>query len=785
MRSRFPWRDTSEDIAENARPQWETPAGAQEKADKAEQAAKDYSDERLAEHVGTGGSAHSLAVPDAEAGFISGVDQAKLNGIQAGAEINQNAYSVINNIPAGQKEDHLTITAGTGITVTPDPANKEIRITSSGTAIPGKHGTEHLSNGADPIPEATGTISGLMSAADKVALDTVVEDVESLAGAGRTTETVKGNADAIADVTAQLAEYVQVEDYGAVGDGSTDDSIAIKNAVISSRYKTLKFKSNRTYVVKQLNVIELLGDIKIDGRGCTILVPSDAPLVDVVGYEGVYKNAVFQCGMGKQSNIEIKGIHFDFRKEKVSGLFLGDVNNPMGDGIRKNIKVHNCTATGNGFDATFFGVSHGSEIFVEENSVKHISGLWHGSENSGLFRNNTCEHIGVSGDLNTWLNYAAIRLTGARNMDIFSNIIRYSGGTALSVSSASSSSDSVTIKDNRIYAAGLCGIGVGNKPGGGNIKNINIEGNYIYGYCCAPDGDLHPGIEAGSSAENGIVQDFYILNNHIDFLAPYETFDSVNYTVLNSKNNKKSAHVLGSGMIAINCSHVAANNARGFSIKGNRIKYNKEVSIRVAYVQDVSIVENHIYQSGWERDATTKNPLYNSGNNGIRIAFSCDIMVRGNTLIEIANGLSTASQGTIPIRLEACTNFIVSENSYSTLNSGHNKAFLTASGGANATEYFKLFGHTASLFKGAIVNNYMLNADTSYFDALEAFNFNLDIFLISPTRLDIDRVRPDRGFDGHLHVKGSDVVTTSAPSEVGKISVWVDGARRYIPIYSP
>lgn len=233
MRSRFPWRDTSEDIAENARPQWETPAGAQEKADKAEQAAKDYSDERLAEHVGTGGSAHSLAVPDAEAGFISGVDQAKLNGIQAGAEINQNAYSVINNIPAGQKEDHLTITAGTGITVTPDPANKEIRITSSGTAIPGKHGTEHLSNGADPIPEATGTISGLMSAADKVALDTVVEDVESLAGAGRTTETVKGNADAIADVTAQLAEtvptVVNAKGYGAKH--NTDSTAAIQAAI--------------------------------------------------------------------------------------------------------------------------------------------------------------------------------------------------------------------------------------------------------------------------------------------------------------------------------------------------------------------------------------------------------------------------------------------------------------------------------------------------------------------------------------------------------------------------
>ncbi|WP_110933257.1 hypothetical protein [Paenibacillus bouchesdurhonensis] len=207
--SRYPWRDTSEDIADQSTSQWETPGGAQEKADKALQEAKQYSDEKLNAHIGTGGGAHALAVPNGAAGFISGQDQAKLDGISNGAEPNQNAFSRINNIPAGQKEDQVTFTAGVGITVTPDPVNKEIRITSTGTATPGLHGVEHVGDGADPIPEATETVSGLMGAADKVALAAVVEDVEDLAGAGRTTETVKGNADAITDVTAQLADYAK------------------------------------------------------------------------------------------------------------------------------------------------------------------------------------------------------------------------------------------------------------------------------------------------------------------------------------------------------------------------------------------------------------------------------------------------------------------------------------------------------------------------------------------------------------------------------------------------
>ncbi|MGG3282739.1 glycosyl hydrolase family 28-related protein [Paenibacillus solani] len=216
MSSRFPWRDTSEDIAKQGHPQWETPGGAQQKADKAEKNAKDYSDSKLSAHIGTGGSAHALAVPSGKAGFISGSDQAKLNGIKPGAEVNQNAFSKINGILASVKEDTLDIEAGVGITITPDPANKNVRITATGTSTPGPHGIEHAGDGTDPIPEATETVSGLMSAADKVELR----------------ETAKG----LEEVTVQLADIaINVKQYGAKGDWNgatgTDDASVIQSVL--------------------------------------------------------------------------------------------------------------------------------------------------------------------------------------------------------------------------------------------------------------------------------------------------------------------------------------------------------------------------------------------------------------------------------------------------------------------------------------------------------------------------------------------------------------------------
>ncbi|MFW5438116.1 phage tail protein [Paenibacillus apiarius] len=228
--SRYPWRNTSEDISSQTPSQWETPGGAQKKADQAEKNAKDYTDTRMNEHVGKGGTAHANAVPNGEAGFITGADKAKLDGVQAGAnnyvhpathppsiivqdvgnrfvtdsekatwnakattdeatqtvkglmaaadkvkldgvqagaEVNQNAFSTVNTIEAASKTDKVMFTGGTGITVTTDLQKKEIKITATGDATPGKHAETHMPGGTDVIPYATSTTGGLMAPEDK------------------------------------------------------------------------------------------------------------------------------------------------------------------------------------------------------------------------------------------------------------------------------------------------------------------------------------------------------------------------------------------------------------------------------------------------------------------------------------------------------------------------------------------------------------------------------------------------------------------------------------------
>jgi hypothetical protein len=76
-----------------------------------------YVDE-LASHVGAGGDAHALVTPYS-AGFMSPADKTKLDGIQAGAEVNQNAYSNItdgtNVASAGSKTDTFKLRSANNI----------------------------------------------------------------------------------------------------------------------------------------------------------------------------------------------------------------------------------------------------------------------------------------------------------------------------------------------------------------------------------------------------------------------------------------------------------------------------------------------------------------------------------------------------------------------------------------------------------------------------------------------------------------------------------------------
>lgn len=97
-------------------------------------------------------------------GLMSSTDKSKLDGIAAGAEVNQNAYSKITvgttEIAATSKTDNITIVAGNNVTLTPDASNKKYTISAKDTTY----------------PTATTTTDGLMSKEDKAKLNGISEE---------------------------------------------------------------------------------------------------------------------------------------------------------------------------------------------------------------------------------------------------------------------------------------------------------------------------------------------------------------------------------------------------------------------------------------------------------------------------------------------------------------------------------------------------------------------------------------------------------------------------------
>ncbi|KOS04163.1 glycosyl hydrolase family 28-related protein [Paenibacillus polymyxa] len=191
----LPWRNnTSEDIASQTKPRYETPQGAQLKADKAEANAKKYSDDNFAKSA-----FKTIKVP----GRL--------------------------DVVADDKEDVLTIEGRTGIAVTTNPQDDRIIITATGDSIPGQHGTSHLSDGADPIPYTTATTGGLAN---------------------------------------PNAYLYNPKDYGAVGDGITDDSDAAVAAITAAAGKPVYFPPGR-YNLESMTGVG--GKVQIFSNGDAVL----------------------------------------------------------------------------------------------------------------------------------------------------------------------------------------------------------------------------------------------------------------------------------------------------------------------------------------------------------------------------------------------------------------------------------------------------------------------------------------------------------------------------------
>lgn len=114
-------------------------------------------------------------------GLMSAADKVKLDGVEAGAEVNQNAFAKVvaagTTITAGSKSASFEVAAGTNVTVSGNASTGKITIAATDTTY----------------NDATASVHGLMSAADKAKLDNIAAKAQV-----NVIETVKVNGTALA-----------------------------------------------------------------------------------------------------------------------------------------------------------------------------------------------------------------------------------------------------------------------------------------------------------------------------------------------------------------------------------------------------------------------------------------------------------------------------------------------------------------------------------------------------------------------------------------------------------
>jgi len=157
----------------------------------------------------TAGHTHATVTTSSN-GLMINTDKSKLDGISAGAEVNQLAFSNVlvgaTTIASDSKTDTLTLTAGTGMTLTPDATNDAVTFTIT------QDGHYHSN--------ATTSANGFFSATDKTKLDGVATGAEVNQNAF--SNIVAGGVTAVADSKADTFTINAGAGITVTGDATND-----------------------------------------------------------------------------------------------------------------------------------------------------------------------------------------------------------------------------------------------------------------------------------------------------------------------------------------------------------------------------------------------------------------------------------------------------------------------------------------------------------------------------------------------------------------------------------
>jgi hypothetical protein len=433
-----------------------------------------------------------------------------------------------------------------------------------------------------------------------------------------------------------------VNDFGAVGDGVTDDTAAIQ-AAINSGSNQVVFENGKTYAITAQLILQSNQDIV--GNGATVLVTSASTIDSAFYGEDIqtsnYVNLRLNCNSKTISGFRLyadvsgcNGVMWDScRIERTAvdaTLFYGGIEvASLGGAVgtqNSDIKVVNCNFGPTGTHGCLIAYTDG--VLFAGNRIATATN--HGMEAVG------CRDVIITD--NTVLNCVLSALgvgSQTRNFTIANNTIKNCGGDG----SITCEYTSVfgTITNNAIYDANTAGINISygnnatNNPPYDKVQGIVCEGNMIR----AKANTGNAGINFYSTTGAGLGTGVIVSNNVIDGF-------NVGITYAYAKDgqiaNNMILNLYGGGSAAVKATLVYSVDIINNSCGSNTSDHAYQVlTYAGAHSEFCNISGNYAAGAG----SATKALIYIEGPNAFQAS--------GNSTAGALNYVLTASTATVVV----------------------------------------------------------------------------------------------------------------------------------------